>query len=343
MKTFSYNQVFGLESGKQLNGIQVAYHTIGQLAADKNNVVWVCHALTANSDVSDWWSGLFGAEKLFNPETHFIVCANVIGSCYGSTGPLSIDPETSEPYYNAFPIITIRDMVKAHQLLADHLGISKIDVLIGGSMGGFQAMEWAIQERYRFQRLILIATAAQHSPWGIAFNESQRMAIEADITWGVRSKDAASRGLRAARAIALLSYRHYQAYHATQSNDQLEVIDNFPAASYQRYQGEKLIHRFDAYSYYALTKSMDTHHVGRGRHSTERSLGLIQADTLVIGINSDQLFPIHEQQFLATHIRDAELSIIDSTYGHDGFLVETEKLSSIMSPFINELKKRIAS
>ncbi len=340
MKTFSPDGLFGLEGGTHLHGLQVTYHTVGHLNTDGSNVVWVCHALTANSDVLDWWNGLFGIGNYYDPEKYFIVCANVIGSCYGTTGPLSINPITGKPYYQHFPLITIRDMVKAHQLLQQHLGIKKIHTLIGGSMGGFQAMEWAIENPDICEQLVLIATAAKHSPWGVAYNEAQRMAIEADITWGVPSAQAATKGLRAARAIALLSYRHYDAYGATQNAKDDEQIDGFPAAAYQRYQGEKLVKRFDAYSYYSLTKSMDSHNVGRNRKPIERSLGLIKARTIVIGIDSDQLFPPSEQAFLAKHIPDASLHIIDSSYGHDGFLVETKKLTSILQEEeINVLSK----
>lgn len=330
MKKFSHNMLFGLEGGNHLQRLDVAYHTVGHLATDKSNVIWVCHALTANSDVTEWWRGLFGAGSRYDPEKYFIICANIIGSPYGTTGPLSIRPDTGRPYYNTFPQITIRDMVKAHRLLREHLGIQKIHTLIGGSMGGFQAMEWAIEEPDAAGNLVLIATAASHSPWGVAFNESQRMAIETDITWGVESPDAGKKGLRTARAIALLSYRHYDAYRSSQTPENPDQADTFPASAYQRYQGEKLARRFDAYSYYALTKSMDSHNVGRKRKSTERALGLIRAKTHVIGIESDQLFPPQEQIFLAENIPGATLDIINSPYGHDGFLVETEKIATVL-------------
>ena len=329
MKKFLHKDLFGLESGASFQGIEVAYHTLGQLLPDHSNVVWVCHALTANSDVLDWWEGLFGEGKQYDPNKHFIICANVLGSPYGSTNPSSINPKTERSFYSDFPLVTIRDIVKSLELLRVHLGIKKIGTLIGSSMGGFQAIEWAIARPDLIENLVLIATAARHSPWGIAYNEAQRMAIESDITWGVPSIDAAKKGLRAARAVALLSYRHYDAYGQTQK-DEDERLQGFAASSYQRYQGQKLVNRFDAYSYYALTKTMDTHHVGRGRNSTERTLGLIKAKTLVIGIKSDQLFPPVEQAYLAEHIPNASLQIIDSPYGHDGFLVETTALTQII-------------
>src|SRR5579875_1858488 len=179
LKNCTYTDIFQLESGKKLRNLEIAYHTFGSLNPEKNNVVWVCHALTANADVFDWWPGLFGEKALFNPEEHFIICANILGSAYGTTNPLSINPKDNEPYYLSFPEVTIRDMVKAHQLLAAHLNIQKIEVLIGGSLGGQQALEWAISEPEKINQLIVLASNARHSPWGIAFNESQRLSIAA--------------------------------------------------------------------------------------------------------------------------------------------------------------------
>jgi len=153
IEVFKYSQVFKLESGKTLRGLEIGFHTYGRLNKNRDNVVWVCHALTANSDVFDWWKGLFGKGHFFNPDEHFVVCANVLGSAYGTTNPLSVNPVTGQPYYLSFPEVTIRDMIKAHQLLADHLGINEIDVLIGGSLGGQQALEWGILEPERIKTL----------------------------------------------------------------------------------------------------------------------------------------------------------------------------------------------
>ncbi len=330
MKKFLSKSLFGLEGGSSLPSVEIAYHTVGNLAPDGSNVVWVCHALTANSDVCDWWSGLFGSGKYFDPKRYFIVCANVLGSCYGSSGPLSTNPNTGSPYYHDWPLVTIRDMVQAHELLCAHLGISKIHTLIGGSMGGFQAIEWAIKRPHLAENLVLIATSAKHSPWGIAFNESQRLAIQADTTWNEKNPEAGKRGLLAARSIALLSYRHYNAYNTSQAEQEENKMEDFRAAAYQHYQGTKLVNRFNAFSYYSLTRSMDSHHIGRKRGNTEQTLGTIQSNTLVIGINSDQLFPPVEQAHLALHIPNSQLELIDSPYGHDGFLIETQKLTEIL-------------
>ena len=330
---FKYPQTFKLESGKKLRGLEIGYHTYGKLNKNRDNVVWVCHALTANSDVMDWWKGLFGKDNFFNPDEHFIVCANVLGSPYGTTNPLSINPVTGQPYYLSFPQYSARDIVKAHQLLAEHLEINDIKIIIGGSLGGQQAMEWAISEPERIKNLILIATNAKHSPWGIAFNESQRLAITTDRTFYAGAPNGGSKGLKAARSIALLSYRGYKTYSVTQQEEKDGVIDKFKASSYQNYQGEKLVNRFNAYSYWYLTKVMDSHNTGRGRHGVEKALSLIKAKTLVIGIKSDLLFPIEEQQYLFRHIPKAAFAELDSFYGHDGFLIETEALTNIITSF----------
>ncbi|WP_316820006.1 alpha/beta fold hydrolase [Pedobacter gandavensis] len=334
--TYTHTKVFKLESGKKLRKIELAYQTYGKLNANKDNVIWACHALTANADVLDWWKGLFGNNDLFNPEEHFIICANVLSSHYGSTSPLSVNPTTGLPYYLAFPEVTIRDMVAAHRLLAKHLGIEEIKVLIGGSLGGQQAVEWAIEDPSAIQNLILVATNAVHSPWGIAFNESQRLAISSDRSFYANKPDGGLKGLKTARSIALLSYRSYDAYTATQLESVNEKTSAFRASSYQNYQGEKLCKRFNAYSYWYLSKAMDSHNVGRNRGSITEALGAIKANTLVIGIENDVLFPISEQQFLSKHIPAAEFFSVNSAYGHDGFLIETDVLTNVIGNFLKE-------
>lgn len=340
--TYNYTKTFKLESGKKLRKLEVAYQTYGKLNAKKDNVIWVCHALTANSDVLDWWKGLFGNNALFNPDDHFIICANVLGSHYGSSSPLSVNPVTGLPYYLSFPEFTIRDLVSAHRLLATHLGIQQIKVLIGGSLGGQQALEWTITDQTFIENLIVIATNAVHSPWGIAFNESQRLAISADRSFYAQKPDGGSKGLKVARSIALLSYRTYDAYAATQLESVNDKTGNYRASSYQNYQGEKLCKRFNAYSYWYLSKAMDSHNVGRGRQSVTEALKLVKSNTLVIGIENDVLFPLTEQEFLAKHIPAAEFYSLKSAYGHDGFLIETGTLTKVIGNFLKEsINKRI--
>jgi homoserine O-acetyltransferase/O-succinyltransferase len=332
-KTFKHTQPFILESGKKLSGLQIAYSTSGKLNNNKDNVIWVCHALTANSDAEAWWCNLIGSGSLFDPSKYFIICANILGSCYGTTGPLTIDPEKNKPYYLDFPQITIRDMAAAHELLRGHLGIDKIHTCLGGSLGGQQALEWSVSKPDLIKNLVLLATNAVHSAWGIAFNESQRMAIKADPTWKDESPEAGREGLKAARAIALLSYRNYTTYSHSQSDEDNEKLDGYKAISYQNYQGEKLVNRFNCHSYWYLSKAMDSHNIGRGRGSIEKALQTIKAKTLLIGITSDVLFPVSEQIFLSKHIPNAAYNEIDSLFGHDGFLIETEKIGNAIKHF----------
>ena len=324
-----------LESGTQLPGYHLGYTTHGRLNEEKDNVIWIFHALTANSNPEEWWPGLCGAGKLFDPADHFIVCVNMPGSCYGSIGPLDKNPGSGLPYYHGFPLFTPRDMIRAYQPLRHYLGIEKIKLGIGGSMGGQQLLEWAIEEPGLFEYIVPVATNTVHSAWARAFNASQRMSIEADCTWQSEDPLAGINGMKAARSMALLSYRHYDTYHAGQSETEHSKLENYKSESYQRYQGEKLARRFNAFSYYFLSKSMDSHDVGRQRGSAAEALKLITAKALVIGINTDILFPVSEQQFIAKHITGARFEAIDSLYGHDGFLLEFEKIESLIRSFLN--------
>jgi homoserine O-acetyltransferase/O-succinyltransferase len=324
---------FPLEAGGSLVEVRIAYQTFGKLNVQKNNVVWVCHALTANADPTQWWPSLVGDNDLINPKEHFIVCANILGSCYGTTGPRDFNPTTGQRYLSNFPNITIRDQVKAHELLRQHLGIESIALGIGGSTGGQQILEWACQQDI-FEKIFIIATSAQSSPWGKAIRAAQRMAIEADPSFFSTSVNGGKKGMEAARAMALLSYRTPETFNAAQKDND-ESTDNYKAESYQRYQGIKLSQRFDARSYYSLGKAMDSHNLARGRKSLEDALAQIKAKTLVIGIQSDILFPINEQQFIANNIPNAQFESIESDYGHDGFLIETQKISKILKQFLS--------
>jgi len=335
MHFFNYPHSIALESGDILPELTIAYTTYGELNADKSNVVWVCHALTANSEAADWWNGVVGDQHVIDPKKYFIVCANIIGSCYGSTGPLSINQVTGEPYYNNFPLITIRDMVQAHILLRKHLAIEKIFLLMGGSMGGYQALEWSVTEKKVIKNLFLLATSSTESAWGIATHTAQRLAIEADCTWQNTANDAGAKGLKAARAIGMLTYRNYGIMVQQQTDADAEKLDNYKASGYIQYQGDKLVQRFNAYSYWLLTKSMDSHHLGRGRGGQVIPvLESIEQHTLIVGISSDILCPLIEQQFLAGYLPNAELIEIDSDYGHDGFMVESAKISKHLAAWL---------
>ena len=325
-----------LGSGAVLDDVTIAYQTFGRLNPEGDNAIWVFHALTANSNPLEWWPGLFGTGCLFNPEEHFIICANMPGSCYGSTGAAAINPSTGRKFGKDFPVITIGDIVTGLQELRKRLGIGKFKCGIGGSMGGQQLLELAVREPDLFDLIIPIATNAFHSPYGIAFNTAQRMAIEADPTFSDYEADSGKSGLEAARAIGMLSYRTRKTFEATQSDNDMRP-DGFSSDSYQRYQGQKLSKRFDAHAYYILTKAMDSHHLGRAYGSAEAALRRIKSSVLAIGINSDLLFPVEEQEFIARNCIQGKLATLDSLYGHDGFLIETEKLTNIIRPVLQQV------
>lgn len=339
MNFYHHQAPFELENGAVLPEISIAYHTYGTMNANGSNVVWVCHALTANSDPADWWKGLVGEGSLIDPERYFIVSANMLGSCYGSTGPTSIDPETGKPYYSSFPKVTIRDIVAANILLRKHLGINSVYLLMGGSMGGYQVLEWAVMESEVIRHLFLIATSPSESAWGVAIHTTQRLAIEADSTWRDASPDAGARGLKAARAIGMLTYRNYSTFQQKQTDPDPEKTDEFKASSYINYQGDKLVKRFNAFSYWLLTKAMDSHHLGRGRGGDLITvLHSIHQPALIMGIRSDILCPLDEQRFMAAHMPGAKLVEIDSDFGHDGFIIETKQITDHLGKWLKTLK-----
>jgi len=334
VKNFQYKQAFELEQGGILPELDVAYHSFGHLNAAKDNVVWVFHALTANSDPTDWWKGVVGDGSPINPKEHFIICANVLGSFYGTTNPRSINPATGESYGLDFPAFTVRDVVRVHDLLRQYLGISKIQLCLGGSFGGHQALELALLQPKIVQSLVLLATSARETAWSIAIHEAQRMAIETDVTWTNNTLKAGAAGLKTARALGLISYRTIESYLEKQTDEEAK-LDQHKAASYVRYQGEKLEKRFHAHCYWHLTKCLDSHHLGRGRDAIETVLSKINVPTTIIGIKSDLLIPVSEQLFLAKHIPNSAYFEITSKFGHDGFLIEIEQINSIL---VNHLK-----
>ncbi|MDR2026522.1 MAG: homoserine O-acetyltransferase [Prevotellaceae bacterium] len=326
---------FHLETGDILEDIEITYHTLGTLTAG-SRVVWICHALTANSDAKDWWPGMVGDDKFFNGQEYFVVCANVIGSCYGSTGPLSVNPRSGRPYFSKFPAVTVRDMVAAHDKLRKHLGIDRIYAVIGSSIGGFQAIEYAMLIPDKTDHLVLIATNCRVTPWGTAFNEAQRMSVFADKTYFADTPEGGLDGMKAARATALLSYRSYDGYNKTQYEEDDDVIFADRAASYERYQGKKLAGRFNAYSYVVMTKAIDSHNTGRFRGGVEKALSSLNVKTLLVGIDSDILFPATELKYMHDNIPDSQYAELSSVFGHDGFLLESEQLSTIMRNFFDD-------
>ena len=329
---------FKTESGFVFPELNLNYKTWGKLNESRSNVTVICHALTGNADAEDWFSGLFHRDSFLNLEEDFVICINIPGSCYGSTGPQSINPTTGKPYKSSFPILTIRDIVYAQILLMDELKIQKIKCVIGGSMGGMQALEWALMDE-RVESAVVIAAPARHEAWAIGISEAQRAAIYADKNWNdgnYEKKNPPVLGLKAARMMAMVTYRTRNLYSSRFNGFN---GNQYPAdvSSYLNYQGEKLVSRFDALSYVRLTQCMDTHDISRDRKPINNVLAGCKTPILVIGISSDCLYPTVEQKFIANHLPNGFYKKIDSEYGHDGFLVEFEKLNHHLKQFNQDI------
>lgn len=310
LQFFESDEPFTLECGQRLPRLRIAYHTYGTLR--DSNVRWVCHALTASSDVADWWPNTVCKGGMLDPERYFVVCANIIGSCYGSTSPLTVSD---------MPIVTFRDMARAYQLLATYLGIKNISLIIGGSTGGAQAIEWAYLEPERFEKMALLATLPASTAWIQASSAAQRMAIEAS--------DYSDEGLAAARAVAMLQYRGETAYNLTQSDGDSSKLSGYKVESYQRYQGAKLARRFDVRCYMRLLDALDAQDLGRGRGGVQAALAHITTPTVVVGVSSDIMYPSMAMKAMAAMLPRAEYHEIHSDFGHDGFLVEILKIASL--------------
>lgn len=328
-------EAFTLESGEVLPQVTVAYRTWGSLNAASDNAVLVCHALTGSPDVDQWWQGLMGPGKALDPKRDFILCSNVLGGCYGSTGPRGINPVTSKPYGGHFPAVSVRDMVHVQAQWLNALGIAHLRLVIGGSLGGMQALEWAALYPERVATIAPIATSGRQSAWAIGLSEAQRQAIYADAHWQgghYRPDQPPVAGLTAARMLAMCSYRHWREFNHRFGREQ-KASGEFQVESYLRYQGDKLARRFDAASYVRLTEAMDTHDLARDRGDYCATLAAIATPALVIGINSDVLYPLAEQRELATLLPNAELEVLDSPHGHDAFLIETGRLNHLILEF----------
>ena len=318
-----------LEAGGILPDAHIVFHTSGVTGG---KVIWICHALTANSDPEDWWPEMVGPGKAIDTTRDTVVCVNMLGSAYGSESPASPAPGSDKPWLLDFPKVTIRDTVNALIEVRKYLEIEKIDLLIGASNGGFHAIEWAIMEPERFVRCAFLCTAPRVSPFLGATVEAQRMALEADPTFReARDIHGGEAGLKCARAQALISYRSFRGYGLTQAEQDPDCLFASRVASYERYQGEKLVRRqFDAYCYYCLCYGLDSHNVGRGRGGVKKALQRIQADVTVVTVDTDLIFPPSEAQEWTPWIPCARLVEISSDFGHDGFLLEIPKLSAII-------------
>ncbi|MFH0990219.1 MAG: homoserine O-acetyltransferase [bacterium] len=356
---FNGNNPLKLESGESLPLVEVAYETYGTLNHEGTNAILLCHALTGNSHAanhanclhapgqSGWWDGVIGFGKAFDPQNHFIICSNILGGCYGTTGPRSINPVTGRHYGPSFPQITVRDMVKVQRALIEKLGIKKLHTVAGGSLGGMQALEWALLYPEIVHSIIPIGTSAQHSPWCIALNEITRLSITNDPTWNKGCyEEQPTHGLALARMVAMVSYRSANSFQnkfgrsLTDINKKKfnDLFSNEPSIfeveQYLRYQGKKLVDRFDANTYLTITRAMDSHDIARGRGSLKTALGTIKADALCIGISSDILYPASEQRAIAAEIPSAHYEEIESIHGHDAFLMEFDQLNRIMTRFL---------
>ncbi|AUT02098.1 homoserine O-acetyltransferase [Nostoc sp. CENA543] len=330
---------FELEGGEVLTGVQVAYRTWGKLNSAGDNGVLICHALTGSADADEWWEGLLGANKALDSDRDFIICSNILGSCYGTTGATSINPQTGIPYGASFPAITIRDMVRLQAVLIQHLGIKSLQLVIGGSLGGMQVLEWALLYPEIVQAIAPIATSGRHSAWCIGLSEAQRQAIYADPNWkggNYTPEQPPSQGLAVARMMAMSAYRSWHSFTDRFGRQYDDVADQFAIASYLQHHGQKLVQRFDANTYITLTQAMDSHDIAQGR-DYQSVLQSIKQPALVVAIDSDILYPPIEQQELADFIPHAQLGWLQSSYGHDAFLIDTAVLNQLVINFRQSL------
>ena len=324
-----------LEGGETLPQVTVAYRTWGRLNQARDNAVLVCHALTGSASLDNWWPGLLGPGKALDPARDFIVCSNVLGGCYGSTGPTSIDPLTGRRYGAHFPAVSVRDLVRVQAALLEELGVQELALVVGGSLGGMQVLEWTAVHPTRVHAAVAISVGARQSPWCIGLSEAQRQAIYADAHWQGGDYDPAlppTGGLAAARMAALCSYRHWDGV-AGRFGRERNAGGSFQVESWLRHHGAKFTARFDANTYVTLTRVMDSHDLGRDRSGIEAALANIPVPVLVAGSSSDLLYTPDEQRELARHIPDAELVWLDSLHGHDAFLIETETLNGHIRDF----------
>jgi homoserine O-acetyltransferase len=324
-----------LESGAMLDGVTIAYRTWGDPANAAQNAILICHALTGSADVDAWWPGIIGRDGAFDPQTDFVICSNILGSCYGTTGPVSLQPDTGERYRADFPQITVRDMVNAQRSLLDCLGVERLSLITGPSLGGMQALEWAMMYPERVNSIVPIGVGGRHSAWCVAMSEAQRHAIYADPDWNdgrYSDERPPEKGLAAARMMAICTYRSWQSFDDRFGRRERDNGD-FEVQSYLRYQGEKINRRFDANTYVRLTQAMNGFDLGKGRGAYPEILATIRQPALVVSISSDLLYPPHEQKLLARHLPNAEHALLNSADGHDGFLIECKKLAGLITRF----------
>ncbi|MGB9887067.1 MAG: homoserine O-acetyltransferase MetX [Moorellales bacterium] len=356
---------FVLECGARLSPVTVAYETYGQPNATGDNVILILHALTGDAHaagkhhpeerVPGWWDGLIGPGRAFDTTRYWVICSNILGSCYGTTGPASINPATGRPYGMSFPVVTVRDMVRLQRLFLERLGVRRLFCVAGGSLGGMQALEWLVTFPDYVEAAIPIACPAQVSAQGIAFNLVQRLAIMQDPAWqngDYYPGPGPQQGLALARMVGIITYKSDEswrlkfgrAFAGTGPQDLFRFDSRFEVENYLHYQGRKLVQRFDANCYLYLTKAMDLHDLGRGHGSWQEALRRVQAKVMLMGISSDILYPPYQQKEIVRALRrlgkEARYVELKSPFGHDAFLIEFDKMTPIIRGFLAEVERQ---
>jgi homoserine O-acetyltransferase len=346
--TFAGDHPFELLAGGQLAPVTLRYALYGRPTARRDNVVLVCHALSGSARVADWWGDLFGPGNLLDLDHFCVLGINMLGSCYGSTGPRSIHPQTGQPYGADFPLVHVRDVVRSQALLLDHLEIERLFAVLGGSIGGMQALEWAVRFPDRVPRCVAIG-AAPLNAMSLALNHLQRQAIVHDPAWRdgrYPDDDPPRRGLALARALAMCSYKsrellqqRYGRRPNRSGEDPTRRLDHrYDVAGYLDYQGQSFLRRFDPASYVVITKMMDTFDLGADEAEERQTLARIRGRVWLVGITSDWLFPPDEIRGLAARMRTAGVVAdyleLQSTHGHDGFLADVPQLRELLAPVL---------
>ncbi len=368
--TFATDRRFALDSGVTLSDVTIAYETWGTLDADGANAVLLCHAWTGDSHAAGgatrghpdagWWDAMVGPGKPIDTDRYFVVCANVLGGCQGSTGPASPNPADGQPYGSRFPVVTIRDMVRSQARLAEHLGVFQWMAVIGGSMGGMQALEWAVMYPRRVRSLVAIATCMQATAQQIAWGGIGRQAIRLDPKWrggdyyDAEPGDGPTEGLSIARQIAQVTFRSDNVFTdrfgrdfsgRMETGDVLGMWQQYEVERYLEHHGFKIVRRFDANSYLSIGKAMDLHDVARGRGSLERAMARVQIPTMSVGIWSDMLYPAYQQQqiqaVVAANGAPSEYLEIDSPHGHDAFLINGDQIAGPLDRFLGDVSKSV--